>query len=431
MVYFKDVLPFPGSHQLVILDDENQSIDKGTCLAVCTVIAAHHQHSNELIRNQKSSSSARGDRQPLNEDFLPTLGRRIIQGKARWGDVLQFAGYWEWTKGILSRCRHKLDAACDNPKILLILIKEEASKVVTCGPWEPRVRTRKRCWTISSSPVGFPYCWVISKGPGGSYLRNYSKAHGRSYCDDCALILIGAPRDLHSLAGLPLTRSLYDEVILSFEELTAIDQINNRFIPRSCKYLFHVSLETWIFFWSKKDMKYQQSPPRKEKKKTRPKSTHNPSSDFDIHQELCTFVLPIDDVGSIRPTTFKIASMMATGRKVSLGIPILTSIYKRLNKVSNFPRLTRVNYPFPVYFVYAWLEELNDLEERKRNLIALLDQQQQILQSVQVEVREIEEEITTITNTYSLSDGGAENLNIAMKQVEVAKEELESLKLFI
>ncbi|PIN05385.1 hypothetical protein CDL12_22076 [Handroanthus impetiginosus] len=76
-------------------------------------------------------------------------------------------------------------------------------------------------------------------------------------------------------------------------------------------------------------------------------------------------------------------------------------------------------------------EELNNLEERKRNLLALLDQQQQILQNVQVEVREIEEEIIALENTLSLSNEVAENLSTAMEQVEVAKEELENLKPFV
>ncbi|PIN10772.1 hypothetical protein CDL12_16635 [Handroanthus impetiginosus] len=76
-------------------------------------------------------------------------------------------------------------------------------------------------------------------------------------------------------------------------------------------------------------------------------------------------------------------------------------------------------------------EKLNNLEERKRNLLVLLDQQQQILQSVQVVVHEIEEEIIALENTSSLSDEVAENLSTTMKQVEVAKEELENLKPFV
>ncbi|PIN10771.1 hypothetical protein CDL12_16634 [Handroanthus impetiginosus] len=136
MVYFKDISPFPGSQQLIILDDENQSIEKGTCLVVRTPIAGRYarpwpqltnslylkdwsqEHSNELNHDQKPNSSDKGSRRLSNKDFLPTLGRRIIQEKARWGDVLQFAGefqyikgYWEWTEDVLNRCRHKLDAA--------------------------------------------------------------------------------------------------------------------------------------------------------------------------------------------------------------------------------------------------------------------------------------------------------------------------------
>ncbi|PIN21569.1 hypothetical protein CDL12_05726 [Handroanthus impetiginosus] len=317
MVCFRDILPFPGSQQLVILDDKSQAIEQGTCLTVRTLIAgryvklwpqlanslylkewsqeislsktskawilsvAHHQHSNELIHDQKSN--------------------------------------------VLSRYRHKLDAA-----------------------------------------------------------QIYDSVYASLFTYDC---------------NSEVRKAFFEAC---FEELTGVDKTNNRFIPHYCKYLFYtyhllrksavggqfsnVSLKMWILFWSKKDMKYRQPPSRKEKKKTRPKSTHNPSGDFDVHQEwttaeetpfsklgldrklrdetylaaylacwLCTFVLSIDDVGSIRPTTFKIARMMATGRKVSLGIPVLASIYKGLNKVSNSSRPTHVGYSFPVHFIYAWL----------------------------------------------------------------------------
>ncbi|PIN13720.1 hypothetical protein CDL12_13653 [Handroanthus impetiginosus] len=223
MAYFKDVSPFPISHQLIILDHESQPIEKGTCLVVRTpvagryarpwpqlanslylkewsqeislsktskawiLLAAHHQHSNKLIRDQKSSSSDRDGRRLSNEDFLPTLGRQIIQGKARWGDVLQFVGefqyikgYWEWTEDVLNRCRHKLDAAQMYDSVYALLFTYDRNSELFISLW-----------------------------------------------------------DLHSLAGLPLTGSLYDEVIPSFEELTGVDQTNNRIVLRSYKYLFH------------------------------------------------------------------------------------------------------------------------------------------------------------------------------------------------
>ncbi|PIN10177.1 hypothetical protein CDL12_17233 [Handroanthus impetiginosus] len=315
MVYFRDISPFPGSHQLIILDDKTQPIKEGTCLVLVNLLylkewsqeislsktskawillAAHHQHSNELIC------------------FLPTLGRRIIQENARWRDVLQFAGefqyikgYWEWTEDVLSRCRHKLDAAQIYDSVYASLFTYNRNSEVMKAFFE---------------------AWLI-----------------------------------------PI-----------FEELTGVDQTNNKFILRSCKYLFHayhllrksavgqfsrVSIEMWISLWSKKNVKYRQPPPRKEKKKTRPKSTHNSSGDFDVHQEWTTmeetpfFKLGLDR--KLRDETYLAAylasSMIATGRKVSLGIPVLASIYKGLNKVSNSPRPTRVSYPFPVHFVHAWL----------------------------------------------------------------------------
>ncbi|PIN11096.1 hypothetical protein CDL12_16307 [Handroanthus impetiginosus] len=353
MVYLKDILPFPGSQQLgtclvvrtpiagryarswpqlansLYLKAWSQEISLNKTSKVWIFLAAHHQYSNELIRNQESNSSDQGGHRVSNEDFLPTRGHQIIQGRARWGDVLQFAGefqyikgYWEWTEDVLSRCKHKLDAAQIYNSVYASLFTYDRIPEVMKAFFE--------AWCPLTNTL----------------LTSFGELSISLW-------------DLHSIAGLPLTESLYDEVIPSFEELTSVDQTNNRFIPRSCKYLFHayhllrksvvggqfsrVSLEIWISFWSKKDMKYRQPLPRKEKKKIRPKSTHNPSGDFDVHQErtameetpffklgldrklrdetylaaylacwLCTFVLPINDVGSICPTTFKIASMMAT-----------------------------------------------------------------------------------------------------------------------
>ncbi|KAL0319613.1 UNVERIFIED_CONTAM: hypothetical protein Sradi_5222800 [Sesamum radiatum] len=98
-------------------------------------------------------------------------------------------------------------------------------------------------------------------------------------------------RDLHDLAGLPVTGCLYDEVVPRALE----------FIPRSSKYLlyayhllqgvdddrcFNVSIDKWVKFWSKKAIKYHLPPPRNEKKTVWPKSTHNPLGDITTHKRL-------------------------------------------------------------------------------------------------------------------------------------------------
>jgi hypothetical protein len=48
---------------------------------------------------------------------------------------------------------------------------------------------------------------------------------------------------------------------------------------------------------------------------------------------LCKFVFPSKDIGYIRPSTFKVASMMVTGRQSSLAIPVLASIFKGLKEI--------------------------------------------------------------------------------------------------
>ncbi|KAK4404355.1 hypothetical protein Sango_0804100 [Sesamum angolense] len=70
---------------------------------------------------------------------------------------------------------------------------------------------------------------------------------------------------------------------------------------------------------------------------------------------LCVFVLLSKDVNSIRPSTFKMASLMANGRRVNLAIPVLASIYEGLNTVATSPKPAGTNHSFPIHFVYAWL----------------------------------------------------------------------------
>ncbi|KAL0439872.1 UNVERIFIED_CONTAM: hypothetical protein Slati_2470200 [Sesamum latifolium] len=195
--------------------------------------------------------------------------------------------------------------------------------------------------------------------------------------------------DLHDLAGFPMTGCLYDEVVPSPLELTGADEKGGRFIPRSSKYLLYayhllqgadddrcsnISIDKWVKFWSKKAIKYHLPPPRKEKKTVRPKSTHNPLGDITTHKRwstadealleklciegtlkeevylaaylacwLCMFVLPGKDVNSIRPSTFKMASMTASGRRVSLAIPALASIYEDLNTIAISSRPARTS----------------------------------------------------------------------------------------
>ncbi|XP_027772997.1 girdin-like [Solanum pennellii] len=46
---------------------------------------------------------------------------------------------------------------------------------------------------------------------------------------------------------------------------------------------------------------------------------------------------------------------MASGKRVSLAVPISTSIYHGLNKISNSSQLDHVRVCFPIHYVYGWL----------------------------------------------------------------------------
>ncbi|KAH0722356.1 hypothetical protein KY290_005033 [Solanum tuberosum] len=46
---------------------------------------------------------------------------------------------------------------------------------------------------------------------------------------------------------------------------------------------------------------------------------------------------------------------MASGKRVSLAVPVLASIYHGLNKISNSSQLDHIRVCFPIYYVYGWL----------------------------------------------------------------------------
>ncbi|KAL0293045.1 UNVERIFIED_CONTAM: hypothetical protein Sangu_2524800 [Sesamum angustifolium] len=308
-----------------------------------------------------------------SDDFahLCTLGRSIIEGDAKWDGDLRFTGefrytkgYWEWTEDVLSRCGDRLRHLKIYDAVYASLFTYDHNSDIVkafCEAWCPLTNT-------------------LHTSAGEMSISLW---------------------DLHELVGLPMTGCLYDEVVPSALELTGVDEKRERFIPRSCKYLLyayhllqsaddercsHVSIDKWVKFWSKKTTKYHPPPPRKEKKTVRPKSTHNPLGDIATHERwstaedalfaklcierslkeevylaaylacwLCLFVLPDNDVNSIRPSTFKMVSLMANGRRVNLAIPVLASIYEGLNTIATSPKPAGTSHSFPIHFVYAWL----------------------------------------------------------------------------
>ncbi|KAH0720111.1 hypothetical protein KY284_005141 [Solanum tuberosum] len=259
---------------------------------------------------------------PQLRNTLHMRSRRMILEELRWGDniVLEgeyhcIPGYWEWTEDVLSKNGQSLNNACIYDAVFASLFTYDRNSNIIqafCEAWSPQTNTLLT--SIGETSISL---W-----------------------------------DLHILGGLPISEVPYQEVIPNSTKLTGLDDKRERFLARTFECMFaafhylkeknngnmRVSFNEWIQFWCKKDRKYELAPPRKEKKSRRLSSTHNPT-----------------EGNFIRPETFKIASLMASGKRVSLAVPVLASIYHGLNKISNSSQLDHIRVCFPIYYVYGWL----------------------------------------------------------------------------
>ncbi|KAG5620100.1 hypothetical protein H5410_005318, partial [Solanum commersonii] len=90
--------------------------------------------------------------------------------------------------------------------------------------------------------------------------------------------------DLHILGGFPISGVPYEEVIHNAIEPTDFDDKREKFLPRTCEYMFVVvhHLKEEINGHIGKDLKYELAPSRKEKKCRCLSSTHNPTCEIPI-----------------------------------------------------------------------------------------------------------------------------------------------------
>ncbi|KAL0396187.1 UNVERIFIED_CONTAM: hypothetical protein Scaly_0067100 [Sesamum calycinum] len=217
------------------------------------------QRSREVPLNKTSkvwSLQATNHRHSNEPSILPTLGRRIIEGKAKRGDAVQFAGgfryikgYWEWIEDILSRCEHKLLAAQVYDSVYMSLFTYDINFDIIKAFYE---------------------AWVPSTN---TLLTSFGKLSISLW-------------DLYTLVGLPMNGLLYDEVVLCAKELDGVDETGWRFVPHSCKFLLHayhllqgsnggdqfsqVPADKWIRFWFKRALKYCEPPRVKRKRRFAP-----------------------------------------------------------------------------------------------------------------------------------------------------------------
>uniref|UniRef100_A0A7N2MVQ0 Aminotransferase-like plant mobile domain-containing protein n=1 Tax=Quercus lobata TaxID=97700 RepID=A0A7N2MVQ0_QUELO len=269
-----------------------------------------------------------------------SLGREIVAGRTNWeysfnmnGGISYIPLYWEWLEDILSRCKETLKAAN--------LYEAVFASLFTYDFNEHLVKSFCECWSPTTNTLH-------------------------------TLVVSISTWDLHKLGGLPIRGLFYDEVVPTAKELEGVDDQGKNYLPQSCHYLFivyhhlqhqmkkqsKVNVNNWIAFWFKGDERYP-TPKKQAKKGLHPKRSQNPSGlildrgPWKDKEHAALFDL--QDLGSIRASTFKIASLMASGEIFGLAVPILASIYRGLNTIFNNPVPSKSSNGFAVHYVYAWM----------------------------------------------------------------------------
>ncbi|KAF3624497.1 hypothetical protein FXO38_30232 [Capsicum annuum] len=130
---------------------------------------------------------------------LPCLGRRIINGENRWGETFQLngefhyiPGYWEWTEDVLNRSYRALkDAKIYYVVYGSLFTYDHNTNILQafCEAWCPTTNTL----LTSVGEMSLSLC------------------------------------DLHTIGGLPITGSLYEEVVPDVTELMGTYDKGKRF----------------------------------------------------------------------------------------------------------------------------------------------------------------------------------------------------------
>ncbi|KAH7850255.1 hypothetical protein Vadar_029883 [Vaccinium darrowii] len=298
-----------------------------------------------------------------SERFI-LLGDQINAQRATWTDPLASFGqfsfierYWEWLEDVLGRFSEVLSSARIYGAVYASLF--------TYSRDENLIRSFCELWCPSTNTLHTP--------------------EGK---------LSISLWDLTYIGGLPVYGRFYDEVILPAQDLTGHGESNKSFLPPSCKYLFsayrklvhasethQVTAHAWVSFWFRQKSRYTDHSPNDQRERANKptgqinkplRRTRNEEGVFDdlaiktsVQEEaylaallscwLSVLVLPNEEVNQIRPTVFKVASMMARGCTFSLAVPILASIYRSLKQISSSPTPNQCNAVLPMHYICCWL----------------------------------------------------------------------------
>ncbi|KAH0698813.1 hypothetical protein KY284_013028 [Solanum tuberosum] len=284
---------------------------------------------------------------------------------SNFGNVCYTPGYWEWVEDVLPRHKEILELIKVYDAVYTSLFTYDYDDNVLhafCELWRPSTNTLS------------------------------------TFIGEMSISL----SDLQSIGGLLVQRHFYDEVVPSAKELTQTNTQKELLLPQSCRYLFSafyrlakddlqgVSVHDWVNFWFRGPNRYAEPPQKVSKvRATKPRLNHNPSGhidsnflprtdeenapfvELDVEESLrdetnlaaffacwlCKIVLPNKKVNHVCASVFKVASLMAHGKKFSLAVPVLASIYRGLREISTSSNLSVANIIFPIHYVYGWLGE--------------------------------------------------------------------------
>ncbi|KAG5523751.1 hypothetical protein RHGRI_030662 [Rhododendron griersonianum] len=284
-----------------------------------------------------------------SEHFL-LLGDRIANGDAKWGnttplfgEISFIDGYWDWLEDVLVRNKDVISTAKIYDAVFASLFTYVRNTNL--------IRSFCELWCPSTNSLHVP----IGKASISLW-------------------------DLRLTGGLSIDGIFNDEAVPSARELTGVDKKDVPLLLSSCKYLFlayhkiycasetsNVTTHDWVKFWFKETSRYKE-PPLGFRRKGQ--VLDDLGVEKDVKEEtnlaallscwLCVFVLPNKQVDQIRPGVFKVASMMAQGKRFSLAVPVLASIYHGLREITSSPNPSKCGAAFPIHYVYGWLSRYYD-----------------------------------------------------------------------
>ncbi|KAJ8423893.1 hypothetical protein Cgig2_006230 [Carnegiea gigantea] len=334
-------------------NDENKCVD---------VSKDYENYFNATVLEKVNTERRGPEIYPIEEEFYPAL-YRLLAARRNWGPTFQFRGrstfmlgVMEWTKRVLTRFEEPL---------------QQAGIFGAVGVSQFPYHFDANVWRAFCELWG-PLTNTLHHGAGEVGISLY---------------------DLERVGGLPILGDIYEEFLPQNKDLvghnkypaTVVELL--RIHAELCEFhkAKHIYYDLWLDHFYREYLVYfaygEQTDSGKEKADTKNRSPPRISrqkrmADLSITAEgelaaflafwLSRFVLR-HDKEVIRPETFVMAALMASGQRVSLAPTVLGYIYHGLGDAASNPDYPgKANTIFPIHYVIGWLAELFPCLYRRR-----------------------------------------------------------------